>query len=140
MNENFEKSVINRIEKLEELVTKLVRLYQAVTPIGYKQASVSSVLLLTDTQKCNIGHMVRSTMFRGIKFLDNQVLFLEGNKIFDRCLEAANIDKVEDRNALFKAFISCACYYLNRNKGHVQCKIRAAATCSIVKLHIISCL
>jgi hypothetical protein len=67
-------------------------------------------------------------MFRRIKFLDNQVLFLEGNKMFDRCLEAAIIDKVEDRNALFKAFIYCARYYLNKHKGHVRRKIRAAAT------------
>jgi hypothetical protein len=67
-------------------------------------------------------------MFRGIKFLNNQVFYSEGSKIFDRCLEAANIDKVEDQNALFKAFISCAQHYLNKHKGHVRHKIRAAAT------------
>jgi hypothetical protein len=69
-NENFEKSVNNRIKRLEGSVqslegsvSKLVRMYQAITPIGYKQASASSVLLLTDTKKCNIGHMVQSKMF-----------------------------------------------------------------------------
>jgi hypothetical protein len=81
---------------------------QTVTPSGYKQASVSSTLLLTETQKCNIGHMVRSMMFRRIEFFNNQVLFAEGNKIFDRCLVTAKIDKVEDQNALFKVIISCA--------------------------------
>jgi hypothetical protein len=67
-------------------------------------------------------------MFKGINFLDNHVLSSEGKIFFERCLEAANIDKVEDRNALFKAFISCARYYLNKHKGHVRRKIRAAAT------------
>jgi hypothetical protein len=112
MNEYFEKSINNRIEKLEESLNKLVQTFttkgQSATPSGYKQASMSSMLLLTDSQKCNIGFMVRGTMFRVIKFLDNHVLFTEGNKNFDRCLEAANIEQVEDQNALFKAIISCA--------------------------------
>jgi hypothetical protein len=57
-NENFEKSVNKRIEKLEESIQSLIRLItakgQAVTPIGYKQASVSSILLLTDTQNATL--------------------------------------------------------------------------------------
>jgi hypothetical protein len=72
--------------------------------------------------------MVPGKIFQGINFLDSQVLYSEGSKTFDRCLEAANIDKVEDRNALLKALISCAQYYLNKDKGHVQHKIREAAT------------
>ena len=72
--------------------------------------------------------MVRNKMFRGIKFLNNQILCLEGNKFFDRCLEAANIKEGKDGTALFKAFISCARHYLNKHKGHVRRKIRAAAT------------
>ena len=142
-NENFAKSVNNPIKRLEGSlqslegsVSKLDGLYKAVAPIGYKQASVSSVLLLTDTQKCNIGHMVRNKMFRGIKFLDNQMLYSEGNKILDRFLEAANIKEVEDRTALFKAFISCARHYLNKHKGHVRRKIRAAAT----RKYLLNCL
>jgi hypothetical protein len=56
------------------------------------------------------------------------MLFSEGNKIFDRCLEAAIIKEVEDRTALLKAFISCARHYLNKHKGHVRRKTRAATT------------
>jgi hypothetical protein len=72
-------------------------------------------------------------MFQGIKFLDNQVLYSESSKIFDRCLEAAKIDSVEDRNELFKAFNSIVRYYLNKHKGHVRHKIRAAATSKYCK-------
>jgi hypothetical protein len=100
-SENFEKSVLNRIEKLEESVNKVVRLeesvnklirvYEAKTPMGYKQISASSMILLTESQKCNIGRWVSGQMFKGIQFLDNHVLSSEGNKNFERCLEAVNI-------------------------------------------------
>jgi hypothetical protein len=76
-SEHFEKSVLNRIEKLEELVNKvvwleelvnkLIQVCEAKTPMGYKQGSVSSMILLTESQKCNIGRLVRGQMFKGIK-------------------------------------------------------------------------
>jgi hypothetical protein len=58
MNEHFEKSVNNRIEKLEELVNRLIQ-YLAKkgqnTPNRYKQTSVATKLLLTDSQKIVVG-------------------------------------------------------------------------------------
>lgn len=145
-SDHFEKSVLNRIGKLEESVNKVVRLeesvnklirvYETEKQIAYKQGNASSTTFLTVAQKCNIGRLVRSHMFQGIKFLDDRVISSQGNKIFERCLKATNIDEVEDRTALFKAFISCARHYLNKHKGHVRRKIRAAAT----RKYLLNCL
>jgi hypothetical protein len=95
MNEHFEKSVNNCIEKLEESVNRLIQ-YLANkgqnTPSRYKQTSVATKLLLTDSQKIAIGHMDRGKMFKGIKFLDNSGLFSRNTKIFEECLTATQID------------------------------------------------
>jgi hypothetical protein len=113
MNEHFEKSVNNCIEKLEELVKNLVRLLTNEgqnTPNRYKQTSVATKLLFMESQKVVIGHMVRGKMFKGIKFLDNSVLFSQSTKIFKECLTETriiDIDEHPDQHGLEKAFISC---------------------------------
>jgi hypothetical protein len=43
------------------------------------------------------------------------------------------VNSVEDRNALFKVFLSSVKYYLNKHKGHVRRKIRAAANSKYCK-------
>jgi hypothetical protein len=90
---------------------------------------VSSVLLLTETQNATLAIWFEAKCFEESNFSITKCYIRKAAIIFDRCLEAANIAKVKDQNALFKAFISCAQYYLNKhNKGHVRRKIRAAAT------------
>jgi hypothetical protein len=90
-NEHLEKLFGNRIEKLEELVNRLVQHLVSNghnTTNMYKQTSVAAKLLFTDSQKIAIGHMVRNKMFISLKFLDNGILYTESNKIFEECVAA----------------------------------------------------
>jgi hypothetical protein len=57
MNDHFEKSVNNCIEKLEESVNRLVHVIANKgqnTPKRYKQTSMATKLLLMDSQKSQL--------------------------------------------------------------------------------------
>jgi hypothetical protein len=75
--------------------------------------------------------MVQGKMSIALKFLDNSVLYTQGNKCFKECLAVTQIDIDErpDQHGLEKEFFSCAQHYLNKHMCHVCRTIREVAAC-----------
>ena len=91
---------------------------------------------LSDGQKACIGNMVRNDMLRTIKFLTPQIMNMQGQKIIDRCLAAAELDPRNSANvALVKAITSCVKRTVNVTKSHYKRNIQIECESKICRLY-----
>ena len=127
------KNLEDRISVLEDKVQMLIAQREYAQLESHLFATYKP---LSDGQKACIGNMVRNDMLRTIKFLTPQIMNMQGQKIIDRCLAAAEIDPRNSTNvALVKAITSCVKRTVNVTKSHykrnieIECESKKCRLC-----------
>jgi hypothetical protein len=127
------KNLEDRISVLE---TKVQMLITERNHLQFESHLFATYKPLSDGQKACIGNMVRNDMLRTIKFLTPQIMNMQGQKIIDRCLAAAEIDPRNSNNvALVKAITSCVKRTVNVTKSHykrniqIECESKKCRLC-----------
>lgn len=109
--------------RIQEMVQKSLNNAKDPSVVAVRESYV-----LSDTEKAVMGGMVRTKMFKVMKFLCNGMKATRGDQIIEDCKNVCRITK-PTTVAMKNAITSAVLVFLSNNRGHLGHEIRTKLAC-----------